>query len=279
MPIISRQLQTRIFSALGLLGLIFLCSFFLGHRGLLYLGIGLVSIASYEYAFMHFKVDNFKRRLSICYFLSCFALLLLVIFGQMPILFFATVAVLSACVSLWLLRLETTNERQLKTLSELFIGLVYLGVFPALALRLLLYNETQHWFWFLVIIVAAGDISAYFFGRTFGKRPLLKSMSPNKTLEGFLGAIFSAVIVSLLFRYIYEPEAPVWVFIFAGPVISFCAQTGDLFESLIKRTAGVKDSSKIMPGHGGLLDRIDGHLFASPIVYICFYFLSFVVLP
>ena len=117
------------------------------------------------------------------------------------------------------------------------------------------------------------DVGAYLIGRTFGKKKLMPSVSPGKTIVGALAGLFFAVIGAWLYvEYLLEPYAqlsmrPTAVLAF-GVLISVAAQTGDLAESLLKREAGVKNSSGLIPGHGGILDRIDSLLFALPAAYL-----------
>jgi phosphatidate cytidylyltransferase len=128
-----------------------------------------------------------------------------------------------------------------------------------------------------LLVTWASDIGAYAFGRTFGRNKLIPSVSPGKTVEGALGGLIASVIVAWLYsRYLLRPDAhlgfrrePFGIIAF-GALISIAAQIGDLAESLIKREGGVKDSSRIIPGHGGVLDRVDSLLFVLPIAYVVF---------
>jgi len=121
---------------------------------------------------------------------------------------------------------------------------------------------------FVFIAVALTDIGAYYFGVKFGKHKLAEVISPKKTVEGAVGGGACAILASLLgifYTNLTLPQA-----FFAGLIITISAQLGDLSESLIKRDAGVKDSSDILPGHGGMLDRFDGYIFAIPVSYYFF---------
>ncbi|HEX4681135.1 MAG TPA: phosphatidate cytidylyltransferase [Gemmatimonadaceae bacterium] len=128
-----------------------------------------------------------------------------------------------------------------------------------------------------LLVTWASDIGAYAFGRTFGRHKLIPSVSPGKTVEGALGGLMASVIVAWLYsRFLLRPDAhlgfrwePVGVIAF-GALVSVAAQVGDLAESLIKREGGVKDSSRIIPGHGGVLDRVDSLLFVLPIAFVVF---------
>ena len=124
-----------------------------------------------------------------------------------------------------------------------------------------------------LVITWLTDVGAYLVGRTFGKKKLMPSVSPGKTIVGSVAGLFFAVIGAWLYvEYLLEPYAqlsmrPMAVLAF-GVLISVAAQTGDLAESLLKREAGVKNSSGLIPGHGGILDRIDSLLFALPAAYL-----------
>ena len=124
---------------------------------------------------------------------------------------------------------------------------------------------------FVFLIVVATDIGGYYFGSKFGKRKLAPVISPKKTVEGAIGATILALIVAglgTLYTQLTLVEA-----LIAGLLITISSQLGDLSESLVKRDAGVKDSSNILPGHGGILDRTDGYLFALPVAY--YFFINF----
>ena len=122
-----------------------------------------------------------------------------------------------------------------------------------------------------LFIVWATDIGAYLIGRRFGKRKLLAKVSPNKTVEGSLGGIISALIVAAVFmllrRGVYEPHN-FFVMLLFVMIFSICGQFGDLVESAIKRHFGVKDSGRVIPGHGGILDRFDSMIFVFPIMHL-----------
>jgi len=123
----------------------------------------------------------------------------------------------------------------------------------------------------LIIMVAAVDVGAFFTGKLFGKRKLAPALSPNKTWEGVWGGVTLNVAVSIVFaillnRYV-QPFAPIDYAIFAALalIVAFFSVVGDLAESMLKRNRELKDSGSILPGHGGLLDRIDGLMAATPI--------------
>ncbi|MHB1864181.1 MAG: phosphatidate cytidylyltransferase [Gemmatimonadaceae bacterium] len=124
-----------------------------------------------------------------------------------------------------------------------------------------------------VLVTWATDIGAYAVGRTLGKRKLMPSVSPGKTVAGAVGGMIASGLVTYVFaEYVLRPVAqlgltPIGIAVFAV-VVSMAAQVGDLFESLLKREAGVKDSSTLLPGHGGILDRLDSLFFVLPVAYL-----------
>lgn len=126
-----------------------------------------------------------------------------------------------------------------------------------------------------LILTWASDIGAFFVGRAVGGRKLIPAVSPGKTVSGALGGLAATVIVSWLYvRFALRPVALLTMTLPAtivfGAVVSVAAQVGDLAESLLKREANVKDSSRLIPGHGGLLDRLDSLLFVLPVAYLLF---------
>ena len=121
---------------------------------------------------------------------------------------------------------------------------------------------------FVFLAVAATDIGAYYFGVKFGKHKLAEVISPKKTIEGAIGGGLFAIAISAL--GIFYTDLSLCQAIIGGLITTLSAQLGDLSESLIKRDAGVKDSSNILPGHGGMLDRFDGYIFAIPVAYYYF---------
>ncbi|GLB52089.1 phosphatidate cytidylyltransferase [Neptunitalea chrysea] len=127
----------------------------------------------------------------------------------------------------------------------------------------------------IFILIWVNDSFAYLTGRLFGKHKLFERVSPKKTVEGFLGGlVFSIAASVLLFKYTKEMNLTNWVVL--SFVIVIFGTLGDLIESKFKRSAGIKDSGAILPGHGGMLDRLDSLVFAAPFAYACIQFLKYV---
>ncbi|QAS50967.1 phosphatidate cytidylyltransferase [Halobacillus litoralis] len=121
---------------------------------------------------------------------------------------------------------------------------------------------------FALFIVWATDTGAYLFGRSLGKHKLWPQISPKKTIEGSVGGIVLACIVAVLFQYFYPLDHSLIVVLLVTILVSIAGQIGDLVESAFKRHYAVKDSGKILPGHGGVLDRFDSLIFILPILHL-----------
>ena len=126
----------------------------------------------------------------------------------------------------------------------------------------------------IFVFIWVNDTAAYFFGSLLGKRKLMEHISPKKSVEGFVAGILFTVIASIIFARIYQDYSVVF-WIGSGVVVAIFGTMGDLFESLIKRTSDVKDSGNLIPGHGGILDRIDSLLIAIPAIYLYFTIYSY----
>ena len=122
-------------------------------------------------------------------------------------------------------------------------------------------------FLFTVLTTVCADIGAYFAGKKFGKIKLAEKISPGKTLEGFLGGVLLSVISAIFMKIIFQPKGDLMIWMFLGFVAAFFGLLGDFAESALKRDVHLKDSGFIIPGHGGVLDRIDSLLFTIPIFY------------
>ena len=119
----------------------------------------------------------------------------------------------------------------------------------------------------LLAVIVISDSAQYYTGRALGRRPLAPTISPKKTVEGAIGGVvFGTLAMTLGGHYVFA--SPIWMLALVGAAISLLGIVGDLFESLLKRSAGLKDSSNLIPGHGGVLDRIASWLFAAPVYYV-----------
>ncbi|NHM03779.1 phosphatidate cytidylyltransferase [Flavobacterium celericrescens] len=129
----------------------------------------------------------------------------------------------------------------------------------------------------ILILIWANDTFAYLVGKNFGKNKLFPSVSPKKTIEGFIGGMLFTIISSVLLSKFYIESKILYIWIVIAIIVSIFSTLGDLIQSKFKRVAGVKDSGKIMPGHGGILDRLDSIIFVIPFInlfYLILYYVS-----
>jgi phosphatidate cytidylyltransferase len=134
----------------------------------------------------------------------------------------------------------------------------------------------------IFILIWTNDTFAYIVGKSIGRTKLLERISPKKTIEGFVGGVVFAVIASyLISKYYFNPKEnylnqSIFIWMITAVIVGIFGTIGDLVESKFKRNAGVKDSGKIMPGHGGILDRLDSVIFVAPIVFLFYQILNYV---
>jgi phosphatidate cytidylyltransferase len=157
-------------------------------------------------------------------------------------------------------------------MGKALLGPVYVCLPLAMLMIMHRYPQGNIWIFFLLAVIFVNDTGAFYFGRLFGKHSLYKAISPRKTWEGAIGGTVSSVIVALWFLLIFRLHKIDTGIVALVLSLSIAGQIGDLTESMIKRSHGVKDSGGILPGHGGILDRIDGLLFATPILYMYLHF-------
>ena len=155
-------------------------------------------------------------------------------------------------------------------------GILYVGWLLSHLVSLRGMTGGMNWVFLVILANAASDTTAFFIGRSFGRHRLAPRISPNKTWEGALAGVAGAMVFSLLFTAprlfaatnpLYVEGFICWQALSLGLLVSVFGQLGDLAESLLKRHAGVKDSGRLLPGHGGILDRMDSVIFAGIVVY------------
>lgn len=163
------------------------------------------------------------------------------------------------------LLLKRDPSSSLSDIAAPVVGLIYI---PGL---LSFQGQIRHigaeWILFLYATVWASDSMAYYIGSGFGKRRLYREVSPNKTIAGAGGSLLGGLAGALILRALVVPQLELVPAISLGIMVGTISIIGDLAESMFKRDAGAKDSGAIIPGHGGILDKIDGSLFAGPLLY------------
>jgi phosphatidate cytidylyltransferase len=187
-------------------------------------------------------------------------IVLLLPLGQVGV-FVLLFALLSFALSLRHSKLESV----LPLTACSVLGLVY--VFGSWRCALELRAISPWWLLFAAGVNWFGDSAAYYVGKNFGRHKLSPLISPGKTWEGTFGSLIFSTMVGVTFLHFMFPHVPAWEAVLLCVVANAAGQVGDLCESAIKRGAGVKDSSNLLPGHGGWLDRVDSSLFSIPVVY------------
>jgi phosphatidate cytidylyltransferase len=195
------------------------------------------------------------------------------LFGNSQLL----VSVLTFCfLSVFILFLWSVKETTFDVLlvAKVIFGIMYIPLLTSHFILLRLLENGVYWILLVLIISIVGDTAGLYIGKYFGKNKLSVLVSPGKTIEGTIGLVVGSVLGSLIFSYFFFPDVSrvhILIISFVGSIIG---QLGDLCESAIKRNYGLKDASSLLPGHGGLLDRMDSLIFTAPFVY---YYRIFVI--
>ncbi len=201
------------------------------------------------------------------------ALLPLVLLTQFRTMFLFTLTLLVILMGVKVLFSFGDIRSAANEVAYLLMGFLYV---PVLLGHLVLLRELPDgvlWIFMLMVIVMGGDTGAYYIGSSFGKRKLYPSVSPNKSVEGALGGLAGSITGAFIARATFFPALSPVDCLATALIFGVLGQVGDLFESLLKRSFGVKDSGVIVPGHGGILDRLDSILFAAP---AAFYYARFI---
>jgi len=153
------------------------------------------------------------------------------------------------------------------SVAGVVFGFMYIPLLISYIIPLRSSENGIAWVFFVIVAAFAGDSSAFYAGRTFGKNKLMPSVSAGKTVEGALGSIAGTIVACVVFKLLFLHGLSMWNAIVLGFLGSIIGQLGDLCESVVKRTYMVKDSGFFLPGHGGILDRLDSLIFMIPFVY------------
>lgn len=264
-----KNLSFRIISAAIALAVLF-CAVYFGRENGVYVLIFLVVFrGSFEVARLFFdpSYPKFVKGLFVFLSLTTFAIIAQENFRSIAGLALIFTFVLLTSLGIIFHRLFKDPDQILTFIAKSCVGLIYTCLLPTCVAWTLQTNNGLEWFFCLLAVVFAGDIGAYVFGVTMGKTKIAPQLSPNKSLQGALGGLLFSTIAAILFSFLL-PNTPFYVFPICGLLGGLLGQIGDFFESAIKRVSGVKDSGSIMPGHGGILDRLDGVLLSAPLFFV-----------
>lgn len=262
------MLYQRILTAIPLAAFVFWIIFFQPTTVFFYFLLFVVLISGYEWARLSGLNNNPLRVL--------FALVIAALTWLIPqyladyILWLIYVSVLWWFSISYFLKYATPKavSKELKP-DKLFIAFV---VLPAAALAMQKIHampQGADWLFYALALVWVADIGAYFSGKKFGRNKLAPNISPGKTKEGLIGAVIATSIYTLIASYYFELDTErSALLVLLSVILTFISVSGDLYFSFLKREAGVKDSGNILPGHGGILDRIDSVLAAMPVFVV-----------
>jgi len=184
-------------------------------------------------------------------------------------------------VTIWLLLQLVFRPKRftLKDVAVTLLGMAYIPFLLSFAFMVRLMDNGYELSWLIIVGTFSTDIFAYFIGKFFGKKKLLPEISPNKTIAGSIGGIMGSIVCTTLYGILYINSFSglylnVLHYLILGILCGIISQLGDWAASAIKRNVGIKDFGHIMPGHGGLLDRIDSLIFVAPTVY---FYIKFVI--
>jgi phosphatidate cytidylyltransferase len=175
---------------------------------------------------------------------------------------------LSICLPFLIEILRRKPDSAFFNVSSVLLGIFYIGwLFGRHLILLRQMPDGRNLIFLLAGITWSGDIGAYLIGMFFGKHKIIPAISPGKSLEGYIAGIVLSCITALIISHFLLPEIWIVHIIILGIGLTIIGQIGDLAESMLKRSAKVKDSGKLMPGHGGILDRCDSMMFITPALY------------
>lgn len=267
------SLATRVISSIFALGALFTITYFFKVPGMVVMCVFIAAGGIYEMSLLLFK-EGFPRFAKTSFFILGVVNLIfcaydVILIQQLGIvLSFLFIVILS----IFFHKRFESIESSLVFVSKFVMGLVYAAILPTLIISILKSSDGVLWFVALLAVVFAGDTGAFIFGSLLGKTKIAPLLSPKKSLQGSIGGLLFSSLAGFIFSFIIPGVNP-FLMIALGFLGGFLGQTGDFFESLIKRIAGVKDSGSVMPGHGGVLDRIDGVYLASPLFYVAVYYI------
>lgn len=264
----TKNFTIRALSALVAVAVLIALYVFLKDLGIKLAVLIAVVIGTYEVQKILFKNESSQFLKILFYVLGLFVFAMSALTISVASLAYAVSLVIVCIASLLALHKEGPLARIMDFQAKAALGLFYIALLPAFVIRLLSATQGLEWFITLLAVVFAGDTMAYLTGVLWGKTKLMPAVSPKKSLQGSLGGLAGSVIAMAICWYFFFPALSLSVLLPLALIAGAAAQFGDFFESLLKRVADVKDSGRIMPGHGGILDRIDGVLFAAPVLLL-----------
>lgn len=235
------------------------------------LGIGLIS-------FWEFSEIVKKKNIYTNFWVGFFIVSILIINTYYHFFNFKILVVISSVLIL-LFELFRNRNSAILNVSATLLGIFYIGLFSSTILSIreffnsseMYYSEGGYLIISILVSIWVCDSAAFFLGSAFGKHKLFPRVSPNKSWEGAIAGFVFSIITMIAAKALILDQITLYDSIIIGIIVGTIGQLGDLVESLVKRDAGVKDSSALIPGHGGIFDRFDSLLFTAPVVYLYIY--------
>jgi phosphatidate cytidylyltransferase len=258
------MLMQRIITAVILGSLMVLAIFKLPNSLVTVIFAGIALIGAWEWSTLVGAKTNLKK---LIYVVLIGVIILVIWFFVKPeqeklILLIASLWWMGVAFLLVLYKSDWLQSIRLQKLLE-YSGIIVLV--PAWLALKMLHQQSPAMLMFLLALIWVADISAYFVGKRFGKKKLAPELSPGKSREGMYGALIATVLMAYIGVHLFAIDKQIWIYFIGLCVfIASISVVGDLYESLLKRKAGAKDSGAILPGHGGVLDRIDSLTAAAP---------------
>ncbi|MBN1274330.1 MAG: phosphatidate cytidylyltransferase [Candidatus Aminicenantes bacterium] len=265
------SIKKRLPTALIILAVVFVCIQFLPAMGYFIVLQVLIAATLLEFYALHQKKKLHPQKA-----LGLFLALVVGLSFYIPQFSLGHALIISLfAVSVFYIFLIKTVEELVKfpaSIAVTYFGVIYIG-FTLDHLYILREQNGPFTIYFLIAVIAFGDTGAYTIGKLLGKHKMTPLASPRKTWEGSFGGILFAAIAAAVVQIVLLPDILLWKAVVCGVVVHIAAQLSDPVESLFKRAVGVKDSSQLLPGHGGFLDRLDSFFLAAPLfTYFILYF-------
>lgn len=246
----------------------------MGQIAVTVLAIAACMIAVYEFASVIFGYATKRRKAETA------ALIALAVINLMLAAYWPQLVAVGLVYSAILIFIHNIVQHRLEPNDIVYqiFSLLYVALPLGLVIQMYSLTSGSLLIWLIFVISTSTDSTAYFVGMKYGKRRLAPAISPKKSVEGAIGGFVGSVVFSILFGVVlstgFQLHLPLWQYALVGMVGSVFGQFGDLSASLIKRKFNKKDYGNLIPGHGGILDRIDSILFIIPVVYLYAYLVS-----
>ncbi len=259
------MLRKRIITAAILAPLVILAIFKLTNEQLAVLFAFVTLVGAWEWSNLIGYNQLVKKLIYVFLIAISIIAVWLFIHDPLELVFFSIVGVWWV-VLLFVLMIYKSEWLKSKLLHKILIFSGFIVLVPSWFGLVKLHDYGIAMLLFFLVIIWVADIAAYFVGKRFGRNKLAPELSPGKSREGLMGALLASVLVAYVGIQIFSLDKNTWaIFVILCVFVALISVVGDLYESLLKRSAGVKDSGKILPGHGGVLDRIDSITAAAPI--------------